>query len=237
MDTDRVIEYYGSLAKEEKLYTLEEKVIPNTFVLEAPEPFPGFYHYYHEHPVNHKPLYVYLVLDRDYNLEEVTRATQNIKGYFPSRFDAALASVYIHNDTYNVIRVRHFESYDIIEDLQKSFIDEGIKMHKSRSKPLNDEGLIRLRKFFAVKQMSDKVLFDANEADHAYFFIDKPIGWNNFKQITTLVKSNWNKTLFDAGLGYFYVNFKVKDMIRIYDPSLTVADIEAISKLYCERIK
>ncbi len=237
MESNRVIEYYGALIKAETLYTLEDKVMPNTFVLEAPEPFPGFYHYYHEHPGDNKPLYVYLVLDSSYTLEEVTRATQKIGSYFPSKLDAALAKIYIHNEIYTVIRLRHFESYDIIAELQSAFIGEGIRMHKGMKKAINGEGLIRLQKFFAVRQMSETVLFDTNELDHAYFFIDKHLTWKNFEQITMLVKSNWNSTMFDAAMGFFYVNFKVKDMIRIYNSSLKVEDVEAISKFYHDRIK
>lgn len=231
------MEYFGSLIKSETLLTLDDKIMPNSFVLEAPEPFPGFFQYYHEHPVNNKPLYVYLVLDKHYSLEQVTRASQNILKYFPVRFDAAMATITIYNELFTVIRLRHFESYNHIAELQAAFVGEGIQMHKAYRKNIHTEGMIRLDKFFALRQMSDNVWFDTKELDHAYFHIAKPLSWKNFEHLTLLVKNNWNKTIFDAAMGFFYVNFEVHDMVRIYDPALNVDDIEGVAKLYCERIK
>lgn len=237
METNHVIEYFGALIKSETLITLDEKVMPNSFVLEAPEPFPGFFQYYHEHPVNNKPLYVYLVLDRHYSLDSVTRASQSIARYFPVRFDAALGTIGIYNESFAVIRLRHFESYDYIAELQSAFVGEGILMHKAFRRNIEGVGLIRLDKFFALRKMSDTVWFDTRELDHAYFHIDKPLSWKNFEHITLLVKNNWDKTIFDAAIGFFYINFEVHDMIRIYDPALNIAEIEEIAKLFRERIK
>ncbi len=237
MEAERTFEYYGALIKAEKLYTLEEKVMPNTFVLEAPEPFPGFFHYYHEHPGNNMPLYVYLVLDTTYSLEDITRATQNILSYCPKPFDAAKAFVTLHNESFCVIRLRHFELYDILADIQQAYIDEGIKMHKLFRKNINDDAIIRMQKFFSLKQVSDNVMFDIKEPDHAYFFIDKPLKWKNFEHTTMLIKSNWHRTLFDAAMGHFYVDFKIRDMVRIYDTSLKLDDVEGIAKLYRDMVK
>ena len=237
METKRDIEYFGSLIKSETLLTLDDKIMPNTFVLEAPEPFPGSAQYYHEHPANNKPLYVYLVLDKPYSPNAVTRATQNILRYFPIRFDAALGTIDIHNESFTMIRLRHFQSYDEIAELQEAFVGEGIMMQKAFRRPINGEGLIRLEKFFALRQMNDQILFDIKEPDHAYFHIARSLTWKNFEHLTLLVKSNWHKTNFDAAMGFFYFNFEVHDMIRIYDPTLNIADIEEIAKLYHDRIK
>ncbi len=237
METKREIEYFGTIVKSETLQTLEEKVIPNSFVLEAPEPFPGAAQYYHERPANNKPLYVYLVLDKEYSLNAVTRATQNILRYFPVRFDAALGTIDIYNESFTVIRLRHFDSYDEIAELQEAFVGEGVLMHKAFRRTINAEGLIRLEKFFSLRQMNDQILFDLKEPDHAYFHIAKPLSWKNFEHLTLLVKNNWHKSNFDAAMGFFYINFEVHDMISIYDPVLNISDIEEIAKLFHDRIK
>lgn len=221
----------------ESLVSMSEKIMPNSFVLEAPEPFPGYFQYYHERPENNTPLYVYLVLAKHYRLEEVTRATQNILRYFPIKFDAALGSILLHNELWTVIRLRHFESYDFITDLQVSYADEGIDMHKALKKNIKEEGLIRLKKFFSLEQKNELISFDLNEPDHAYIHVPKKLTWKNFEHTTMLVKNNWDKTIFDAAMGYFYINFAVQDMIRIYDPNLNLEDIEGIAKLYLNRMK
>ena len=38
-----ILERYGNLLKAEQLVTMEDKIMPNTFVLEAPEPFRVFF--------------------------------------------------------------------------------------------------------------------------------------------------------------------------------------------------
>ena len=82
MTSSDILERYGNLLKSEQLVTMDDKIMPNTFVLEAPEPFPGFFNYYSESPMDSKPLYVYLVVDKLYTLEEVTRARVNIEKIF-----------------------------------------------------------------------------------------------------------------------------------------------------------
>ena len=118
MSTNNIIERYGNLIKEESLVTMEDKILPNTFVLEAPEPFPGFYSYYSDAPSDSKPLYVYLVLNKQYTIEETTRATQNIKDYFKTNFSAAAGHIDIYNEQFEILRIRHLDSYDQIMDFR-----------------------------------------------------------------------------------------------------------------------
>ena len=106
MSPSPYIERYGNLLKQETLQLLEDQILPNTFVLEAPEPFPGFYDYYSEHPKDTQPLYIYLVVRKLYTLEEITRATQNIRKYFQDDFNAAAGLVHLYNKEFNIIRDR-----------------------------------------------------------------------------------------------------------------------------------
>jgi hypothetical protein len=232
-----IIERYGNLLKAEQLVTMDDKIMPNTFVLEAPEPFPGFYNYYSESPKDSKPLYVYLVVSHLYTLEQVTRARQSIKKYFPSYFHADAGTITIYNNTYDIIRIRHLDKYDQIKDLQACFVDEGFEFMKKPSKKIETTGLIRIKKFFRLKKIEEGIYLDEIEKDHGYITIPHYLKWKEFEEVTKKVKYNWEGSFFDAALGHFHNNFEIEDMIRIYNPKINLEMLLEAKKKYLEQVK
>ncbi|MGQ1948248.1 hypothetical protein ACT3CD_14220 [Geofilum sp. OHC36d9] len=237
MSSSPYIERYGNLLKQETLQILDDQVLPNTFVLEAPEPFPGFSEYYSEHPDDVRPLYIYFVVKQLYTLEEVTRATQNIRKYFQSDFNAAAGVVNIYNKEFNVIRVRHLQGFDQIPELQSCYIDEGIEFRKKPGGKMGGPAVIRIKKFFILEEKHPGVYFDVTEKDHGYFSIPKQLTWKYFEDLTRKVKFNWDQLAFDAAVGHFHVNYGIQDMIRIYNPKLDLESLMEVRKLYFDRIK
>lgn len=237
MSDTQHIERYGNLLKQENLRTLEDKIWPNTFVLEAPEPFPGFFNYYSDHPVDSKPLYIYLVLKRLYTLEEITRATQNIHKYFDTDFNATPGVVNIYNRQFDVIRVRHLNSFSQITDLQAGYMDQGIEFKSKPNRKVEGPAVIRIKKFFILDEPEPGLFFDTIEKDHGYFLIPGQLTWKHFEDITRKVKFNWEKPFFDAAIGHFHVKFGVQDMIRIYYPEMSLEYLSEVRKKYLERIK
>ena len=237
MNPSPYIERYGNLLKQEVLQTLDEQILPNTFVLEAPEPFPGFYNYYSDHPIDSKPLYVYFVVKQLYTLEQITRATQNIRKYFQSDFNAAAGVVNIYNKEFNVIRVRHLSDYTQIPELQACYMDEGIEFRKKPGGKLAGPAVIRIKKFFILEEKHPGVFFDVTEKDHGYFIIPQYLTWKYFEDLTKKVKFNWDKSVFDAAIGHFHVNFGIQDMIRIYNPHLDLDYLMDVRKLYFDKMK
>ena len=237
MSNEHYIERYGNLLKQENLSTLEEKIWPNTFVLEAPEPFPGFFNYYSDHPVDCKPLYIYLVLKRLYSLEEITRATQNIREYFDGNFNATPGVVHIYNRKFDVIRVRHLDNFSQIQDLQASYIDQGIEFRHKPMRKVEGPAIIRIKKFFILDEIQPDVYFDVTEKDHGYFIIPKQLTWKHFEKITHQVKNNWDLPIFDAAIGHFHESFGIRDMIRIYYSDMNKDYLLKAREKYLERIK
>jgi hypothetical protein len=237
MSNQHYIERYGNLLKQESLRTLEDKIWPNTFVLEAPEPFPGFFNYYSDHPVDSKPLYIYLVLKKLYTLEEITRATQNIQKYFDTDFNATPGVVHIYDKQFDVIRVRHLDNFSQIVDLQAGYMDEGIEFRPKPTHKVEGPAVIRVKKFFILDEKQSGLFFDVTEKDHGYFLIPKQLTWKHFEDITRKVKFNWEKPFFDAAIGHFHVKFGVQDMIRIYYPEMSEDYLIEVRKKYLERIK
>ncbi|MDG5800732.1 hypothetical protein QA597_10215 [Marinilabiliaceae bacterium ANBcel2] len=237
MNEVKYIERYGNLVKHETLKTLNDQIMPNTFVLEAPEPFPGFYDYYSDHPVDSKPFYIYFVLKRSYTIEEVTRATQNIRTYFRSDFNAAVGVVNIYNKELNVIRVRHLNSYEDIAELQACYMDEGIELRKKPGGNPSGPAIIRIKKFFILEEPHPGVFIDLTEKDHGYFTIPIQLSWKYFEDLTHKIKCNWERSVFDAAIGHFHVNFGIQDMIRIYNKDLNLEYLMAVRKMYYDRLK
>jgi len=237
MSNEHYIERYGNLLKQETLRTLEEKIWPNTFVLEAPEPFPGFYNYYSDHPVECKPLYIYLVLKKLYTLEDITRATQNIQKYFKTDFNATPGVVHIFNRKIDVIRVRHLDNFSQIIDLQRGYMDEGIEFKSKPNRKVEGPAIIRIKKFFILEEKQPGIFFDVVEKDHGYFLIPKQITWKHVENSTRQVKFNWDRPFFDAAIGHFHVKFGIQDMIRIYYPEMNEEYLLEVRKKYLERIK
>ena len=238
MSNERIIECYGNLLKQETLVSMEEKTLPHTFVLEAPEPFPGYFGYYNYVPVEAKPLYVYFVLKHLYTLEEVTRAYQKIHKVFPAnKMHAAAGTVIIKSDTFDVLRIRHLDSYDQVALLQSEFSALGFEFAKKPSRPMNETAIIRIKKFFILKEIADGIFLDMTEPDHGYFVTPRLLRWDEFEKITQQVKFNWEKSSFDAAIGHFHQHFEIVDMVRIYNPKVDLAYLSEVRDKYLARIK
>ena len=228
---------YGSLIKEEEFELIEGAILPNTFVLESKNPFPGFYEYYDNLQKDVTPHYIYLVTDKKYNLETFTRVTQKIMADTNKKYHAAIGTITIFNTVYNIIRVRRIEQYTDIKELQASYISSGINF---MNKPTNfnyDKGITRLNKFFSLKKVEDGFYFDSVEANHGYFTIPQSLAWREFEELTKQVRYNMDMFHFDASIGFIYIKFRAVDIIRVYAENLDLEKLKQIRTKYIERIK
>ena len=228
---------YGSLIKEEFYELIEGAVLPNTFVIESKNPFPGFYEYYDDLQKGIAPHYIYLVTDKKYDLEQFTRTTQQIMADTNKKYHAALGTITIYNDVYHVIRVRHIEQYADIKELQAYYVSLGINFKDKPSKFVHSKGITRLDKFFCLDKIEDGFYFDSVEANHGYFKIPKHLSWDEFVSLTKQVKYNMDLVHFDVSIGFIYDKFKAIDIIRVYSENLTIEMLKLIRSKYLERIK
>lgn len=235
MNTKNRIEKYGHLIKIETLKSVSSQCIPGTLVLEAPEPFPGYKDYYSEHPLPCKPLYIYFVIEGFSSLEQVSRASQVAQGLFPVEFDAAFAVVKINHDEFHTIRIRHLDSFDQVPELQEIYQKAGIKF-KKKTTEINGAAIIHLRKLFYLNTISDGVYLDAIELDHGYFTLPFHIDWMGFENLVQKVKFNWNITSSDYALAFFYSNNRIEDIVRLYNPNLTVEYLAEAKRQFLNRI-
>ena len=76
MGNNKKMEVFVNLTKADTIVAIDDKILPGSLVFDSLNPFPG---YYHDSPTNVRPIYIYMVLDHQYPLEEIIRATQNIE--------------------------------------------------------------------------------------------------------------------------------------------------------------
>ena len=166
----------GSIAKVEKLETLNNNILENTFVLEEIEPFPGYHGA--NLPTGYNPTAVYLVLRKKVSTVRIMRITQHINKYFKPGFDGTVAQICINNDVFHCIRLRNLESYAIIPELQKNLMHEGLKFKKKRK--MHGDVIIEIKKNFELEKLGDGIYKDLEDPLMYYLQIPNHLNWSVF---------------------------------------------------------
>lgn len=234
MEKTKQFEVFGSLTKTETIFTIEQKILPGTLVFEALKPFPG---YYSDSPTSVKPVYMYLALEKQYTLEDILRATQKVQVEFDIHFDAGKGFLQVFDTAYNILRIRHLKDYNLLEKLQRSYSEKGIRfLHKS--KKYKDELVkIHIVKFFNLKEIAPKIYLDKREKNHAYFEIPNYLGGNEFETLKNKVKYNWMESKFDAAKASFYYDGELHEVVRIYSDQIGLEYLQELKTLFLDKMK
>ncbi len=226
-----MIETIGTISKEEHIKTVEHYILSNSFVLQNLEPFSGYHG--KNLPIDQKPDTFFLVTTEFYSMEKILRIADNIKQYTNFGFMASSGSIYIGNDSYPFIRIRGLPSYEPVEEIQRYFMDSGIKYQ--RGKRLDSIALIELKKIFNLEKLNEYMFKDQEDSMH-YLDIGRQLTWGRFKSVSRWVKNNLDNSNFDAALAVVYAN-KVLDLVRIYAQNVKVSRLEEIRQKYIEGIR
>lgn len=230
METNRLIERYGGVIKEEPLSCVDnDLILKNTCVIEAVSPYFG---YYNEVKSNTQPKMVYFILDGYFSLEVLTRATAKVqkKVHFP--IDAVTGTITIHNQTCYVIRFLNLDNYSHIKMIQQYYVDEGLSFKKKPVAFTNEMGIIKLRCFFSLDPLGEGMYLDSVKTNIAYFEIPYNISWEDFKKLTTEVKYDTELLYFDASRAYIYEHCNIIDMVKVYRENLSPDRLLAIRNRY-----
>ena len=226
-----MLESFGTVAKEERVKSVEHNILPNSCVLENLEPFPG---YHGENlPTDQGPDSFFLITTEEHSSEKIFRVSDDIRTFTGYSFNGSPARICLGNDTYHAIRIRDLNSYEPLEEIQKCYLDTGIRFFKKKN--IDDFALIELKKIFSLEWISDNILKDKDGAVH-YLKLFKQLTWGRFRNITRFVKNNLVDANFDAALVVIYANV-VHDLVRIYDKNNNIAHLEEIRIKYIEGIK
>ena len=227
-----LIETIGGLAKEEILKTVEHNIVLNTFVLESEEPYPGYHGV--NLPTGTSPEAIFLMIRDKFSTEKVMRISQNVKKKNKLDFDAAPGKICIYNETYNCIRIRNIDNYEIISVIQEGYIKEGIVFMKK--KKMKESGLIQLKKIFTLKPLDNDYYRDLDDERMYYIVLPKQVSWETFKTMTKNIKNNWENKTFDAALAAIYTK-EVIDLVRIYSKDINLNMLNQIRLKYLKEFE
>ncbi|MFA5328669.1 MAG: hypothetical protein WC384_12830 [Prolixibacteraceae bacterium] len=234
MEKNKLFEVFGTLTKTETVFTIDQKILPGTLVFEALKPFPD---YYDDAPLGAKPMYLYLALEEQYPLEDILRASQKIQNDFQVTFDAGKGFMHHYDEKYDVLRVRHLKDYGLLEKLQRSFEEKGIRFLRKSKKVKDQEVKIRIIKFFSLEKIADNIFLDTREENHAYIKIPYHLKWEEFLSLNNKVKYNWVESKFDAAKGAFYYEGELHEVVRIYSDKIGLEYLQELRNLYLEKMK
>ena len=235
MKISDVIEKFGGLIKMEPLMCLEDdSLMGNACLLESTAPFKG---YYDDAPEGNKPLYLFIVLDGEYTIDGILRATLNVKKKAGFLFDAAFGTVRLFDQTCPVIRIRDLENFRDINKLQVLYLAEGLKFKKKTKSFDSEEAIITQHKLFYLEDLGDGMYLDRSQPHHGYFIIPQCLEFSEVIRLTREVKYDTSLLLFDAALAWYYQGEGMVHMIRIYRENLTKERLKAIRDRYLSLIK
>ncbi len=234
MGNNKKIEVFLNLTKGDTVVAIEEKVLPGSLVFDSLNPFPG---YYHETPTSSKPIYIYMVMARQYPLEEILRATQNIEKMYNWNFDAGKGYMTIGSEFLNVIRVRHLPELDMVAKIQEAYIEQGIEFLMNKKLRGKLDATVKIVKFLVLEVIDEGIYLYIEDPTFAYVEIPKFLNQRAFQKVSMDVKYNWDGHEFDAAPASFYYKGKLHEAVRIRSDQMDVEYLSRIKRLYADKIR
>lgn len=213
------IQSIGNLWKKEKLATLEWEVSFDELLLEAKDPWPGYYDHF-EIPSQDKdllPRWIFAVLRNSSvsDQDNIIRITTQIKKNYKQYFDAVPGKLSLNNEIVSCMRLQ-VEEYNQLPEILKLYEKNAIVFAPHR-KVAPYESLIKITKFFDLSWYAENIFTDDDLPDTYYFIIPNGLSWDDFERISESVKNNSDHKVFDAALASAYEKSGVIDMVRIFD--------------------
>ena len=231
--SERIIETIGTITKKEHLSLVENETNSNKLIIESSKPFPGYNDL--TVPDDLEPQSLFAITKLLYKDERVIRSIQAVKKLTKITFDAAPGTIIIRNETFNFIRFKHID-YRQMGEILNYFTDEGIEFRRSR-KVTPYETIIRVRKFFKMKETTDDLYQDMYDAHTFYIKIPVFLRWATFERITLNIKYNMDDKNFDAAQTSVYAEDGLIDFVRIYDKDSCQGKLLHIKEKYDEAIE
>jgi hypothetical protein len=216
---NKKIQSIGTIWKKEKLATLQWEVSFAELLLEAKDPWPGYYDHF-EIPSQEKdlrPRWIFAVV-KSTNIsaqDNIIRLTTKIKRDSHQAFDAVPGKISLNNEIVSCIRFQ-VEDYKSLPEILRNYQKLGLEFAQHR-KVSDYESLIKITKFFDLTRYDENIYTDDDLPDTYYIIIPQGLSWDAFEKATETVKNNSDHKVFDAALVSTYDKHGVIDMVRIYD--------------------
>lgn len=220
MKTTNIIETHGSITKNESLTLIDYKILENTFVAEAGNPYAD---YYGEVPQKTTPNSLFLFTKQFYPLDEVLKITYGIEDFFGTtkKLDVATSILDFRDHYHYAIRVKDFPDYEHIGWLQTCYKSEGINF--VRKVQLSASTVVTVFKRFKLEKLEEGIYLDKDQSRKGYFSIPRKINNDEFAEILINLRNNNDCELFDAAIGTLEIDSSTINVIRLYAENMNVA--------------
>lgn len=220
MMTNNKIETNGSITKNEFLTPVDYKILENTCVSEAREPYAD---YYGKMPNLSNPNSLYLFTKRFYTLDEVQQITCEMHEFFgyTKKLDVA-TSIFDFIDHYHyALLIKDFPDYNYIEWLQTCYKAEGVAFCKRVH--ILESAQVTVFKRFSLEKLDEGIYFDKDNTHKGYICLPRQISSGEFTDGLISIRNNTKCALFDAAKGSINIGPNPKYIIRIYSEKLNAA--------------
>lgn len=225
-------ELIGKIIIQENIDTVNENKLPNTFVINVPDPYKNYYGRFSEIV---KPVSIIFVTKTPNSFEKILRVTKKINEKYHLKLDGAKCEVTMNSRKLEGVRVKGINRFHEIGQIQQYYKDEGYDFAKSE-KFASSEALIRINRFFNIEEL-DKGIYHSKDEDNTYYVeVPRYMGWDEFKKLTYDVKHNITESNYDIAKGIFYVNHGITEILRIVKPKATLELLKTIQQKYIEKM-
>jgi hypothetical protein len=226
-------ELIGKIIIQEKIDTIDENKLPNTFVINVPDPYKNYYGRFTEIV---KPVSIIFVTKTPNSFEKILRVTKKINEKYHLNLDGAKCEVTMNSRKLDGVRVKGINRFHEIAQIQQYYKDEGYDFAKSE-KFKSTEALIRINRFFNVDEV-EKGIYHSNDEDEVYYIeVPRYMTWDEFKKLTQEIKHNISDANYDIAKGIFYVNHGITEILRVVKPKVSLELLKTIQKKYIEKLE
>ena len=231
MKTTNIIQTFGSIVKKEALTPIEHKILNNTCVAEASEPYSD---YYGRVPHPAIPNSLFLFTSQYYSLVDVLHFAQNLDSCYRDKVSVASAYLDLGQYKYPAIRIKYFPDYEHLHLMQNCFRKTGVEFMKKVQ--ISESATIKIDKCFVLEEAEPGIFMDKKEENRGYISILKQIAGDEFLEMISEIKNNEECPLFDAARGTIIIDSKAVDIVRIYSENLYLSFLKCIKEKFDKTI-
>lgn len=227
------LEYVGKIIKQENIDTVNENILPKTFVINVQNAYDSYYTRFTD---VEKPDSIIFITKTPNSFEKILRVTAGINKKYGLNLDGAKCEVKIGSRKLNGIRVKGINRYPDIAKIQQYYKDEGYEFAKSE-KFENTDSLIRINRFFNIEKLAEGIFKSNVEDDVYYVTVPRYMTWDEFRTITFEIKNNMSDKNYDIAKGIVYIDGGIKEFLRIVKPKFTLESIQLIRDKYIQKLQ
>lgn len=227
------LEYVGKIIKQENIDTVNQNILPKTFVINVQNAYDSYYTRFTD---VEKPDSIIFVTKTPNSFEKILRVTAGINKKYGLNLDGAKCEVKIGSRKLNGIRVKGISRYPEIAQVQQYYKDEGYDFAKSE-KFENKDSLIRINRFFNIEKLAEGIFKSNVENDVYYVTVPRYMTWDEFRSITFEIKNNMSDKNYDIAKGIVYIDGGIKEFLRIVKPKFTLESIQLIRDKYIQKLQ